>query len=99
MRLYVRSWSTSARSKSPAKVLDLPAVRLALELGDDDLVDVEEAVLLQPDLYECRLHPGQDVVDGAEVDVAGDRPLLRPLEVDLGDDAVLEDGDALLADI
>ena len=72
---------------------------LALELGDDDLVDVEEAVLLEADLDERGLHPRQDVVDRAEVDVPGDRPPLGPLEVDLGDAVVLEDGDALLADV
>ena len=70
-----------------------------LELRADDLVDVEEAVLLEADLDERGLHAGQDVVDAAEVDVAGDRAALRPLEVDLGDLAVLEDGDALLADV
>src|SRR5205807_1119870 len=42
---------------------------------------------------------GQDVVDRAEVDVPGDRALLGPLEVHLGDAVVLEDGDALLADV
>ena len=73
--------------------------RLALELRADDLVDVEEAVLLEADLDERRLHPGQHVVDDAEVDVAGDRAAFRALEVDLGDPAVLEDGDALLADV
>ena len=78
---------------------DLLAVPLALELGHDDLVDVEEAVLLEADLDERRLHPGQDVVDGAEVDVPGDRAALGPLEVDLGDAVVLDDGDALLADV
>ena len=67
--------------------------------GADDLVDVEEAVLLEADLDERRLHAGQDVVDAAEVDVAGDRAALRPLEVDLGDLAVLEDGDIALADV
>jgi hypothetical protein len=71
-------------------------VPAALELGDDDLVHVEEAVLLEADLDEGRLHPGQDVVDGAEVDVAGDRALAGSLEVDLGDAVVLEHGDALL---
>ena len=78
---------------------DLLAVPLALELGHDDLVDVEEAVLLEADLDERRLHPGQDVVDGAEVDVPCDRAALGPLEVDLGDAVVLDDGDALLADV
>ena len=62
-----------------------------LELGADDLVDVEEAVLLEADLDERGLHPGQDVVDAADVDVAGDRAALGPLEVDLGDLRVLED--------
>ena len=81
------------------QVGDLLAVPLALELGHDDLVDVEKAVLLEADLDERRLHSGQDVVDGAEVDVAGDRAALGPLEIDLGDAVVLEDGDALLADV
>ena len=74
-------------------------VTLALELGHDDLVDVEESVLLEPDLDERRLHPGQHVVDDAEVDVPGDRAPLGPLEVDLGDAIVLDHGDALLADV
>ena len=81
------------------QVLDLPGAAAALELGADDLVDVEEAVLLESDLDERGLHPRQDVVDGAEVDVAGDRAVLGPLEVDLGDDVVLEHGDALLAGV
>ena len=81
------------------QVGDLLPVPLALELGDDDLVDVEEAVLLEPDLDEGRLHAGQHVVDAAEVDVPGDRAALGPLEVDLGDAVVLEQRDALLADV
>ena len=77
----------------------LAVVPLALELGHDDLVDVEEAVLLEADLDERGLHAREDVVDRPEVDVAGDRAALRPLEVDLGDAVVLEDRDALLADV
>ena len=69
----------------------------AFELGADDLVDVEEAVFLETDLDECSLHTRQNVVDRPEVDVSGDRPVTGPLEVDLGDAIVLEDGDALLA--
>ena len=67
------------------EVLDLAAVARALELGRDDLVDVEEAVLLEADLDERGLHAGEHVVDDALVDVPGDRALLGPLEVDLGD--------------
>ena len=80
------------------EVLDLAAAA-ALELGRDDLVDVEEAVLLEADLDERGLHAREDVVDGALVDVAGDRAALGALEVDLGGPVVLEDGDALLADV
>ncbi len=71
----------------------------AFELGADDLVDVEEAVLLEADLDERGLHAREDVVDGALVDVARDRAAFRALEVDLGGAAVLDDGDALLADV
>ena len=71
----------------------------ALELGRHDLVDVEEAVLLEADLDERRFHAREDVVDGALVDVPCDRPTVVPLEVDLGDLVVLEHGDALLADV
>ena len=81
------------------QVLDLAGAAAALELGADDLVDVQEAVLLEADLDERGLHARQHVVDGAEVDVAGDRAVLRALEVDLGDDAVLDHGDALLAGV
>ena len=72
---------------------------LAFELGDDDLVDVEEAVLLEANLDERRFHPRQDVVDHTEIDVPRDRPALRALEVDLGDTVVFDHGDALLADV
>ncbi len=81
------------------EVLDAAAVALALELGDDDLVDVEEAVLLEADVDERGLHPRQDVVDDALVDVAGDRAATGPLEVDLDSLVVLEHGHALLADV
>ena len=80
------------------EVLDLAAAA-ALELGRDDLVDVQEAVLLEADLDERGLHAREDVVDGALVDVARDRAALGALEVDLGGTAVLDDGDSLLADV
>ena len=81
------------------QVLDPARALAALELGADDLVDVQEPVLLEADLDERGLHPGKHVVDDAEVDVPGDRAPLRALEVDLGDAVVLEDRDALLADV
>ena len=81
------------------QILDLPRALPPLELGPDDLVDVEESVLLEADLDERGLHPGQHVVDDAEVDVPGDRASLRALEIDLGDTVVLEDRDSLLADV
>ena len=60
----------------------------ALDLLDPrqhDLVDVQEAVLLEADVDERGLEPGQDVVDLALVDVADDRARAAALEVDLGD--------------
>jgi len=80
------------------QVLDLAALA-ALQLGADDLVDVEEAVFLEADLDECGLHSRENVVDRAEIDVPGDRAAVRPLEVDLGDLAVLKHRDALLTDV
>ena len=72
---------------------------LPFQLGADDLVDVEEAVLLETDLDERRLHAGEDVVDDALVDVAGDRAPPGALEVHLGHAVVLEHGDRLLGDV
>ena len=81
------------------EVGDLLPVAAPLELGDDDLVDVEEAVLLEADLDEGGLHPREHVVDRAEVDVPRDRAALGPLEVHLGNAVVLEQRDALLAHV
>ena len=68
-----------ARAGLAAAALDL------LDPRQHDLVDVQEAVLLEADVDERRLEPGQDVVDLALVDVADDRPRAAALEVDLGD--------------
>ena len=65
----------------------------ALEtLGRDDLVDVEEGVLLQADVDEGRLHPGQHVGDLAQVDVADDAAL-GSFDVEFDEFPVLEQGD------
>src|SRR5439155_12694210 len=81
------------------EVGDLPVAAATLELRRDDLVDVEEPVLLESDLDERGLHPRQDVLDAPLVDVPGDRSPPRALEIHLGHLAVLEHGDALLADV
>ena len=56
-----------------------------LDSREHDLVDVQEAVLVEPEVDERRLEAGQDVVDLALVDVADDRAASAALEVDLGD--------------
>ena len=81
------------------QVLDLLAVPLALELGHDDLVDVEKPVLLETDLDESGLHAREHVVDDTEIDVPGDRAPLGSLEIDLGDPVVLDHRDPLLSDV
>ena len=72
------------------ELVDAPAVAVAaprrlLAVGGDDLVDVQEAVSLQADVDERRLHAWQDVVDDALVDVADDRARATPFDVELGD--------------
>ena len=79
------AWTRSVLAAADQVLDALAVVALALELGRDDLVDVEEAVLLEADVDERGLHAGQHVVDDALVDVAGDRAAVGALEVDLGD--------------
>ena len=61
------------------------AAARGLDAGQHDLVDVQEAVLLQPDVDERRLEAGEHVVDAALVDVADDRAVAAALQVELGD--------------
>jgi hypothetical protein len=56
-----------------------------LDPREHDLVDVQEAVLVQADVDEGGLEAGQHVVDPALVDVADDRAVAATLEVELGD--------------
>ena len=67
-----------------------PAAAAATALGrldarQHDLVDVQEAVLLEADVHERGLEAGQDVVDLALVDVADDRAPAAALYVELSD--------------
>ena len=62
-----------------------PAAPRGVHAREHDLVDVQKAVLLQPDVDERRLEPGQDVVDPALVDVADDRAVTAALQIELGD--------------
>ena len=52
--------------------------------------DVQEARLLQADVDECRLHPGQHAGDLAFVDVAGKAAMLLAFEIELVQRAVFE---------
>jgi hypothetical protein len=65
-----------------------PAAR-NLHARHDDVVGVQEAVLLEPDVDEGRLEPGQHVVNPALVDVSDDRARSAPLYVELADAPVL----------
>ncbi len=60
-----------------------------LDAGHHDLVDVQEAVLLEADVDERGFEAGQDVVDAPLVDVADDRPRAAALEIELRDPVVL----------
>ena len=60
-----------------------------LDAREHDVVGVQEAVLLEPDVDERRLEPGQDVVDLALVDVSDDRARSAALYVELRDAPVV----------
>ena len=66
----------------------------AVELldGVDDVGDVEEAVALEADVDERRLHPRQHLRHASLVDVADDAPLALALDEDLGHQVILENG-------
>ena len=72
-------------SSSIRRPLAAAAAGALLAAREDDLVDVQEAVAVEADVDERGLHAGEDVVDHALVDVADDRPLAAPLDVELGD--------------
>ena len=74
------------------RVADAPGALLALRRRD--LVDVQEAVLLEAEVDERGVDAAQHVLDLALVDVAQIRLLVRPLDVDLGQAAVLDQRDA-----
>ena len=67
-----------------AALLPAPAAR-DVDARQHDLVDVQEAVLLEPDVDERRLEPVEHVVDAALVDVADDRAAAAALEIELRD--------------
>src|SRR5262249_32152599 len=60
-----------------------PSLGHGLAAGEDDLVDVQEAVSLQADVDEGGLHSGQDIVDLALVDVADDRAAAAALDLEV----------------
>ena len=63
----------------------------------DDVGDVEEGRLVQPDVHEGRLHAREHPDDAALVDVADDALVLLTLEIELRDVAVLDERHARLA--
>ena len=60
--------------------------------GADDVGDVEEAVALEAEVDEGRLHARQDLRHAALVDIADDAAIALALDEDLGDQIVLENG-------
>src|SRR5207244_10028748 len=58
----------------------------------DDVQYVQKAVALEADVNERALHAGQHLRHPALVDIADDAPLPLPLDEDLAEEIVLEDG-------
>ena len=68
-----------------------------LAFRHQDICHVQESGPLQADIDEGRLHPRKDAADRALVDVADQTALLGALDVDLLQQAVLDDGHPRLA--
>ncbi len=60
---------------------------------------MEEGRAVEAEVDEGRVHAREHPGHLAEVDVADDAAVASTLDVELGDDAVLDDGDAGLADV
>ena len=74
-------------------VIVIVVLLVLVEVGDD-VRHVEEAVALEADVDERRLHAGQDFRDPALVDVADDAAILLALDEQFSELVVLENGDA-----
>ena len=75
------------------ELLDAHLAALPLvQVGKDDLIDVQEAVLLEADVDERGFHPGKHRVDAALVHVPHDRAASAPLDVGLAELATLDHG-------
>ena len=78
------------------EVVAAPVVELQvlhrLDVGGD-VADVEEGVALEADVDEGGLHPGQDAGHPPLVDVAHEPAMAVPLDEDLRQAVVLQDGD------
>src|SRR5947209_6085710 len=74
---HVRDLATLARGAA--------ATAGHVDTGEHDLIDVQEAVLVEPYVDERGFEAGKDVVDPALVDVANDRAVTATLEIQLGD--------------
>ncbi|MEJ7735233.1 MAG: hypothetical protein WKG00_39365 [Polyangiaceae bacterium] len=88
-----------AAGATPVAWLRLPG-EVGLEVrGADEVLDVQERGALQPDVDEGSLHAREHAADLAEVDVSECSDGAVAFEVQLGDDAVLDQGNAGLADV
>jgi hypothetical protein len=63
----------------------------------DDVADVEEGGLVQPDVDEGGLHARENPDHAPLVDVADDSLVLLTLEIELGDVSLFDERDACLA--
>jgi hypothetical protein len=68
--------------------------RLLVLLGLEEVGRVEKGALFQPYVNECGLDARKDCLDPAEIDVADDAAVIRPVDEQLDQTVVLEDGHA-----
>ena len=68
-------------------------------LGRQQVFDVQEGGAVEPDIDEGGLHAGQHSGDSPEVNASDRRAILAPFEIELTQDAVLDQADPRLTDV
>ncbi len=96
--LPTRAASAASSSSSPGHAPGVAAGEQPLEIvrGAADVRDVQVGALLEADVDEGGLHPGEHALDPTLVDVARDATLALPLDVELAEIPVLHERDPRL---
>jgi len=80
-RLAGQSLDQRSRGRNCRRLRRVPVVVIVIFEIFEDVADVQKRVAVQPDIDECRLHPGEHAGNAAFVDAADQRELFFALDV------------------